>query len=183
MENKETDINEVLSFTNFFIIFKKIRYCSLNLGFVFFLEYGCITYLASLTSDNFNNDKDFFKKESFQILQILYQIGVFISRSSLEIFQIENIHYITFLQFFMYKIQVIIACSNITNVWFMFLIMLLVGLFGGSSFVNCIYSILKDEKIKKSEMKVATALNSMFIELFVFISGLVGIIFTYIYHN
>ena len=183
MENKETDINEVLTFTNFPTIFKKIRYYSLNLGLVYFLEYSCITYLASLASDNFKNDKDFLKKESFQILQILYQIGVFISRSSLEIFQIENIHYFTFLQFFMYIIWVIIACSNLTNIWLMFFVMFLVGLIAGSSYVNCLYSILKDEKIKKSEMEVSTTLNSMFIDSFIFLSGLVGIVFKYTFNK
>ena len=183
MENKEADINEVLTLTNLPIIFKKIRYFSLNLALVYFLEYSCITYLASLASDNFKNDTNFLKKEAFQILQILYQIGVFFSRSSLEILTVTNIHYFTYFQSVMYIVWVIIACSTITNIWAMFFIMFLVGLCAGSSYVNCLYGILKDRNIRKGEMEVATTLNSMFIDTFIFTSGIVGIVFKYAYEK
>lgn len=67
---------------------------SLNLGLVYFFEYFCLTSWAD-RSNRAQDSDNFFIKNAFAILSFCYYLGVFISRSSLEIIKIPKVWILT----------------------------------------------------------------------------------------
>lgn len=95
----------------------------------------------------------------YKWLQVLYQIGVFVSRSSVNLFHISNIWLMSILQLlnvFIYTFEAIYA--YIPSIWIVFVLTLWEGLLGGGAYVNTFYKISKDvpEDRKQFSMSVTS---------------------------
>ena len=121
-ENEQTEVKEKLegidigddaaqniqmNLPNFLLIVRKIGWYIFNIAFVYFLEYAWTTSFADIYSrkiktkaeDEGKDTNSFFIANTYVIFAFWYQIGVFISRSSLEFIKINKIWILTFLQF------------------------------------------------------------------------------------
>lgn len=81
----------------------------------------------------------------YRWLQVDYQIGVFISRSSVNIVQIDKVWIMSILQFvnviyFLFEVLYFFT----PNIWIIFAIVFWEGLLGGGAYVNTFYRISKD---------------------------------------
>ncbi|XP_070578082.1 battenin-like [Ptychodera flava] len=101
--------------------------------------------------------------EQYRWFQVDYQLGVFVSRSSVNIIQIKKIWILSILQF----INVAIILSQIfllyiPNIWILFALVFYEGLLGGSAYVNTFYriSIEVEQEHKEFSMGVASVADT-----------------------
>lgn len=99
----EAKDNKTLSLALMKPIFKKIGFFQLNLGLVYFLEYVCLTsyaerYIARLKHEYPERANEFALSHGYVIFSLCYQVGVFISRSSLSVVKIKRVEILTILQ-------------------------------------------------------------------------------------
>ncbi|KAL3310864.1 G1/S-specific cyclin cln3, partial [Cichlidogyrus casuarinus] len=90
--------------------------------------------------------------------QVLYQVGVFISRSSVNLFHVRQTWILTLLQgvnFFLLLGHVL--QPFLPALWLAFALVLYEGLLGGLSYVNTFYRISKESPPKYREFILATA--------------------------
>jgi battenin len=102
--------------------------------------------------------------EQYQWYQVTYQIGVFISRSSVNIVQIKYIWIMAVLQginliFFTFEAVYMFT----PNIWIIFVLILFEGLLGGGAYVNTFYRMSKEIPATRREyaMSVVTLSDSL----------------------
>ncbi|XP_011698536.1 PREDICTED: battenin [Wasmannia auropunctata] len=98
--------------------------------------------------------------EQYRWLQVDYQIGVFISRSSVNLVTIDKIWIMAVLQF----VNVIILLFDtlyyyIPNIWIVFALGLWEGLLGGAAYVNTFYRM--SSEIPKADREASLGIASM----------------------
>jgi len=151
-------------------ILPKTFHLVINLCTVYFFEYCIINCFADriankLKDDPANADKqdDLNIKEFFQILNLCYQLGVFMSRSSLQYVKIKKVWILTLLQFINWSFLFVnTQFMLVTSLYVMCPLFVWVGLMGGGSYVNVLHSILELKTVKKSEMEGALVMTLMF---------------------
>lgn len=135
------------------------------LGLVYLFEYFINQGLYELIEFD---DISLKPHEQYRWLQADYQIGVFISRSSVNLVTINRIWIMSVLQF----INVILLLFEtlfyyIPNIWIVFALVLWEGLLGGGAYVNTFYrmstEILKEDR--EVSMGIATMSDSIGIAL------------------
>ncbi|XP_011158713.1 battenin [Solenopsis invicta] len=106
--------------------------------------------------------------EQYRWLQVDYQIGVFISRSSVNIVTINKIWIMSVLQF----ANVIILLFEtlyyyIPNIWIVFALVLWEGLLGGGSYVNTFFRMSTEipKEDREASLGIATMADSIGIAL------------------
>ena len=96
------------------------------------------TLLFPLESTPFKHYRAF-----YPVYNAIYQVGVFISRSSTPFFRVHNLYLPSFLQIANLLLLTIHAVFNfIPNVYFIFLVVFWEGLLGGLVYVNTFAEIL-----------------------------------------
>lgn len=98
--------------------------------------------------------------EQYRWLQVDYQIGVFISRSSVNIVSINKIWIMSVLQF----VNVLILLFEtlyyfMPNIWIVFALVLWEGLLGGGAYVNTFYKM--SIEIPKEDRETSLGIGSM----------------------
>jgi len=175
-EAGEAKMNLTLSWNNFLLIFPKIWWFSFNIGAVYFLEYICTTGFADKATTVVATEAPFIDANSFIVIQLCYQIGVVISRSSLGLIKIKKIWIMTLLQFFNCIGWGILAYCQCVNLWVLFVFMIWVGLMGGASYCNVLFQVLASEKISKNEKEIGINFISILNDAGVISSSLIVIL-------
>jgi len=173
VENNEAKINITLNCYNFKRVFPKIWWFCFNLGSVYFLEYVCTTGFADKATTEQSEESNDVDKNAFIILQLCYQVGVYISRSSLSLIKIKKIWVLTLLQFVNCIGWGFIAYYQLSSLPVLFIFMIWVGLMGGASYVNTLYQTLSSTDIGKGEKEVGINIISMCCDSGVMSSALV----------
>eukprot|EP01132_Coremiostelium_polycephalum_P009914 gene9914-12157_t len=133
---------------------KLVWWNAINLMLVYFFEYVASVGGADLAVKG-GRTNDWFVKNSYPILSFCYQLGVLISRSSLQVFKIKRIGILTILQGVNMVFWIIQArYQMIEQVWVLFILMIYCGLLGGASYVNTFYLILHDKKIPDEDREL-----------------------------
>lgn len=108
------------------------------------------------------------EKEQYRWYQVDYQLGVFISRSSVNVFKINKLWTLPVLQ----CVNVAILTAQvflrfIPNIWIIFALVLFEGLLGGAAFVNTFYKISEDieAEFKEFSLSAATIADSVGISI------------------
>lgn len=153
---------------------KLCAWLSLQLGLVYFFEYvvssGCAgkvlrcvgravlctghstLRLARLSgrrhrrSDE-QHSTDFWYANIYAILAFSYQLGVFVSRSSLQLIKIRHVEILTVLQAANMVLWIVDDQYKFLPVGALVPLMVFVGLLGGASYVNVFYLLLIDPRI------------------------------------
>ena len=138
-DNKELSVYELKA------IMRKVGFFQVNLGLVYFLEYMCLTsfadrYVAKMRLEHPDRVDEYIFHHGYVIFSFCYQIGVFLSRSSLSVIKIKRVEILTLLQaanFIFFLLNTIFLF--IGNFYICFVLMIWVGLMGGGSYVNVMY--------------------------------------------
>jgi battenin len=149
----------------------------INCGTVYFLEYIIQTLFAdcSLTGEEKGN-----YPYSYPLLNLSYQIGVFLSRSSLMFFVLHEVWILTLCQCGMFVIWVVQAFLHFMKyIPIMCFVMGVVGLFGGCAYVNAFHEMMNDDHLTAPQREMVTSYNSFFIAMFIFLST----VFTFVAEN
>ncbi|CAG5133749.1 unnamed protein product [Candidula unifasciata] len=98
------------------------------------------------------------KSEQYRWYQVDYQIGVFISRSSVNIIHIQKLWILPILQF----VNLIVLFFHvffrfIPSIWIVFIIILWEGLLGGAAYVNTFYKMTNELPADKKEYCIGVA--------------------------
>ena len=184
-----TDVskNEKMSLTNFFKGFNYGKRYILNMFIVYFLEYTvCYGFCERANYFGYINSKGmFFENAQYEAFLICYQLGVFISRSSLFIVKhltfIEILNIFQFINFIFWMIEAIEGF--ISNQWFCFFSLILLGLCGGGVYVGCFYFILNNNKIPSEYKELCLNIGTIFVDSGVLLSSIVCIIIDNILKN
>ncbi|KAK9890253.1 hypothetical protein WA026_010363 [Henosepilachna vigintioctopunctata] len=101
--------------------------------------------------------KDFVKPEDqYHYLQVAYQVGVFLSRSSVNVFHVRHIWIFSVLQL----VNVVIYTTEaiyyyIPYFWIMIVLTLWEGLLGGAAYVNTFYRVSSETKEEDKQFSLA----------------------------
>ena len=94
-----------------------------------------------------------------------YQIGVFISRSSLPVLKVARVTLITVGQIAVFSMYFSVAYWKWLELECQLILMFVCGLFGGGSFANCYYLLMKNETLDKSQKEVAIGIMGFLNEI------------------
>ncbi|KAL9972491.1 hypothetical protein ACROYT_G018803 [Oculina patagonica] len=144
-----------LTFKTKLLITKSLLKYMCPLFFVYFAEYFINQGLHELI---YWNRIWLTPSEQYRWYQVDYQIGVFISRSSVNIYPIKRIWILALLQ----QVNlVILLCEAyfhfLPSVWIMFIIVLYEGLLGGGCYVNAFYRISQEVPPEHREFSMGVA--------------------------
>ncbi|KAK5579952.1 hypothetical protein RB653_009641 [Dictyostelium firmibasis] len=132
-----------------------VWYNAINLALVYFFEYVASVGGADLALKKDPKNDNFFIANAFAIFSFCYQLGVLVSRSSLQFIKIKHIGIITILQGINMVFWIVQArYKMVTSVWVLFILMVYCGLLGGASYVNVFYLILHDKKIPDEDREL-----------------------------
>lgn len=153
----QSNNSEKLDFNAKMKFLPRLRNYFLPLLLVYFAEYFINQGLFELI---YFKDISFLDKDAqYRWFQVFYQIGVMISRSTIEIFRIKNIWIMSILQL----INVFIFLGHVTklyNIPSFYLVLGLIiyeGLLGGFTYVNAFFRIRKEIEPSKLEFAISTA--------------------------
>ncbi|GAM26428.1 hypothetical protein SAMD00019534_096030, partial [Acytostelium subglobosum LB1] len=132
---------------------KLVWWNSVNLMLVYFFEYVVSVGGADTAIKNLNGN--WFQRNAYPILSFCYQLGVLMSRSSLQLFKIKHVGILTILQGLNMALWLIQGrYKMIESVWVLFVLMFYCGLLGGAAYVNVFYLILNDKRIPEEDREV-----------------------------
>ncbi|XP_036945593.1 battenin [Acanthopagrus latus] len=144
-----------LTFTEKLHIIKGLLGFVFPLGLVYFAEYFINQGMMELLY--FPN---FFLShaEQYRWYQTLYQVGVFVSRSSLCCVKIRKLWALSALQVVNAVLLLFaVRYQFLPNAWLVFTIVLYEGLLGGAAYVNTFYFISKETEDRQREFAMAAA--------------------------
>ncbi|KAL7303239.1 battenin [Trichogramma pretiosum] len=138
----------------FALVPKLLKYM-IPLALVYFFEYFINQGLYELIDfRNFSLEH----KLQYRILQMDYQIGVFLSRSSINFLSVDKIWIMSVLQFINVVIMTFEAIYYyIPTIWIVFALVLWEGLLGGAAYVNTFYRMTKEVPWEKRQVALGIA--------------------------
>ncbi|KAL1278414.1 hypothetical protein QQF64_025087 [Cirrhinus molitorella] len=160
-ENSETQEEQEdknirpLTFTDQICIIKALLKFIVPLGVVYFAEYFINQGLMELL---YFADSRLSHAEQYRWYQTLYQIGVFVSRTSLVCFKIRKIFLMSLLQCLnAVLLGFAVYYQFLPNPWVVFIIVLYEGLLGGAAYVNTFFFIREETAKHEREFAMAAA--------------------------
>ena len=145
--------------------FKQTWWLGLNLTLVYFFEYVSSpgANYVSVLPEVYTTSTYWFIANYYEVLAFMYQVGVFVSRSSLPLFKLKPVWILTILQFILTLIMTLNGNLHFFvdkwGIWFLMFMMLAIGLIGGTSYVQCSYWVLKKEMKKETRELGVTFVN------------------------
>lgn len=146
-----------------------------QLYLVYFFEYSAYVTFALKANPGKDQSTDFLEKNAFELLSMCYQLGVLISRSSIELIQIENFSILTIgqgLNFLLWGAQ---ALYHFMPLYVQFASMIWIGLFAGLMYVNVFHSLLKNPRLSP-DRELGVNIVSVFVTLGIVTSSLFSIL-------
>lgn len=115
------------------------------------------------------------KNSQYRWFQVFYQLGVLISRSSIELFRIKNIWIMSILQLVNALIFLghVSLLYQIPSIYIVIALIIYEGLLGGFTYVNTFFRIKKEIDLHKQEFAISAV--TMADSLGIVVSGLVAI--------
>lgn len=113
-------------------------------------------------------------KKQYRWFQVDYQIGVFISRSSVNLIKINHIWLMSVLQFInvgIFLAEVLTYFSP--TIWIIFVLILWEGLLGGAAYVNTFYRLTKE--VPGDRLNFAMGIVTMADSIGVTLAGMLAI--------
>jgi battenin len=180
LEDVESKINLPLSWQNFKIVYLKAWGIFWTFLLMYFMEYISIAGVSSQITKLYENDYEEDKRPKiiqvlFETLQVAYQIGIFTTRSSLDIVRIKRIWIIMCcLAVFAIGLFVQSIVHGNVGIWLPIVVLYFVGFSGGLGYANIYHQVLDHPNISKDQRELAVNINAMFSDVGVIASSLVG---------
>ncbi|KAF6271340.1 CLN3 lysosomal/endosomal transmembrane protein, battenin [Rhinolophus ferrumequinum] len=170
-EESKPDASPTLSLQERWTVFKGLLCYVIPLVLVYFAEYFINQGLFELL---FFRNTSLSHAQQYRWYQMLYQAGVFVSRSSLRCFHIRFIWALALLQCLNLAFLLAdVVLSFLPSIYFVFLIILYEGLLGGAAYVNTFHNIALETSDRHREFAMAAACVSD--TLGISLSGLVAL--------
>ncbi|KAM5198125.1 battenin isoform 2-T3 [Hipposideros larvatus] len=170
-EESKPDASSSLSFQERWTVFKGLLWYIIPLVLVYFAEYFINQGLFELL---FFRNTSLSHAQQYRWYQMLYQAGVFVSRSSLRCCRIRFTWALALLQCL--NLAFLLAdvwLSFLRSIYLVFLIILYEGLLGGAAYVNTFHNIALETSDEHREFAMAAACISD--TLGISLSGLVAL--------
>ncbi|XP_019504279.1 PREDICTED: battenin isoform X2 [Hipposideros armiger] len=170
-EESKPDASSSLSFQERWTVFKGLLWYIIPLVLVYFAEYFINQGLFELL---FFRNTSLSHAQQYRWYQMLYQAGVFVSRSSLRCCRIRFTWALALLQCL--NLAFLLAdvwLSFLPSIYLVFLIILYEGLLGGAAYVNTFHNIALETSDEHREFAMAAACISD--TLGISLSGLVAL--------
>ena len=178
--------NIPMNWENAKLIFRKAGWYIMNLFMVYFFEYSCITSFADIYANKLKdeakdndslNENSVFIKDGFIVFSFCYQLGVLISRSSLDLVKIRRVEILTFLQFINFTFFLVnTQFFFMKNFYVMYVWMIFVGLMGGCSYVNIMYLMINSQTLKKKEKELSVMVIGISNDMGILLAGVFSLI-------
>lgn len=168
--------NQALSSELLSMLLKKIGFIVCIFGIIYFLQYSSFGYLASTACSKLTGSY-YHVTYAFEIIQCCYQLGVFLARSSIHLFRVRYLKVLLGLQTSFFATFIGYALIFQPPLEMMFVTVFCIGIVGGLSYSNTIYSVLSDERIVKREKELALNFVSISSSLGVVSSSIAGYFF------
>ncbi|XP_042205687.1 battenin-like [Homarus americanus] len=113
--------------------------------------------------------------EQYRWYQVIYQVGVFVSRSSVNCVHIHHIWKTSVLQWI--NVVLLLTCAIfwwIRSIWLVFVLVLWEGLLGGAAYVNTFYKI-SQEQVDDAHKEFAMGMTTFGDSMGVTIAGFIAI--------
>jgi hypothetical protein len=170
--------NKNLNCENAVTAYKKASRFILNLAAVYYFEYTVLNGFGDRVANRgYIDSVD--TKFQFEWFSLMYQIGVFFSRSSLFIVKrikfVEIFTLIQIVNFFIWFANVYLGF--ISSATIAFINFVIVGLMGGASYVGCFYFLLNSDEIEDVSKELCINIASMFNDLGILLASICILIF------
>ncbi|XP_074053443.1 battenin isoform X2 [Macrotis lagotis] len=150
-----SNFNVSLSFSDRWNVFKGLLKYIVPLALVYFAEYFINQGLFELL---FFRNTSLNHAQQYRWYQMLYQAGVFVSRSSLHCCRFRFIWILAALQFLnLGFLMTEVSFSFLPSIYIVFLIILYEGFLGGAAYVNSFHNIAVETQEEHREFAMATA--------------------------
>uniref|UniRef100_A0A7N4PUZ7 Battenin n=1 Tax=Sarcophilus harrisii TaxID=9305 RepID=A0A7N4PUZ7_SARHA len=154
-ENSKPNFNLSLSFSDRWNVFKGLLKYIVPLALVYFAEYFINQGLFELL---FFRNTSLNHAQQYRWYQMLYQAGVFVSRSSLHCCHFRFIWILAVLQFLnLGFLMAAVWFGFLPSIYLVFLIILYEGFLGGAAYVNTFHNIAVETQDEHREFAMATA--------------------------
>jgi len=153
-------------------VFPQVVRPAILLALVYFFEYVASGEYASKANPGYKESKNWWRANAYEILQVCYQIGVLISRSSISFIKIHRIDILCAVQGLMFVLWLIQALHPFMALGLQFGSMIFIGLLGGAMYVNVFHALAKDTAIDPADKEFAINIVSFFINLGIMVAGL-----------
>ncbi|XP_052064252.1 battenin-like [Mytilus californianus] len=140
--------------------FKLVSWVSFNLAAVYMFEYVAQGSAAKVRPKTEYNKGC---PELYAGLSLCYQAGVFVSRSSVQLFRIKRIEILSVLQLVNMIVWLIDVHTKFIPVYILPAYMIYVGLLGGASYVNIFYLLLNEDKYPNNDRELCINIAALFI--------------------
>ena len=90
---------------------------------------------------------------------------MFISRSSFYFFKFTKVWILTYFQILNFFVFFSIAYWKWIEIYYQIPIMIFVGLMGGCSYVNCMFMVLDNKSLSKSQKELAVNVCAFFVDI------------------
>ncbi|KAK4312350.1 hypothetical protein Pmani_016215 [Petrolisthes manimaculis] len=168
-----TDLHPSLSFRQKMSVVPSLLKYMVPVALVYVAEYVINQGLMELIY--FPDDNAWLNHhEQYRWYQVMYQVGVLVSRSSVNCFTIYHIWKMSVLQWL--NLVLFLTCAIywwISSIWLVFLLIFWEGLLGGAAYVNTFYRISQEVDINHKEF--AMGITSMSDSLGVTLAGFIAI--------
>ncbi|XP_064631993.1 battenin-like isoform X2 [Lineus longissimus] len=138
------------------LLIKPLLKYMIPLALVYLAEYFINQGLTELLY--FPNETWLSQNEQYRWYQVIYQLGVFFSRSSVNLVKINKLWILPILQFLNIVLLMFqIFYQFIPSIWIVFVIILYEGLLGGAAYVNTFYKISEEVVHEHREYSIGVA--------------------------
>lgn len=145
---------------------KLVLWQATNLMLVYFFEYVASVGAADRSEHpGFQHSTNWFVRNSYVLLAFCYQIGVFLSRSSLQVVRIKRVEILTLLQAGNFVLWMLQAQYKMMPIEAQLPLMFYVGLLGGASYVNVFYNLLHDDDYPEEDRELIINIAALFINV------------------
>jgi battenin len=145
-----------------------------NLTLVYFFEYvasvgaadrsqPCMPTTDPSAPCQLPHSSDWFVANAFVLLAFCYQLGVFISRSSLRFVRIRHVEWLTLIQAGNFVLWICQAYFKFMPIGAQLPMMVFVGLLGGASYVNIFYNLLNDDEYPEEDRELIINMAALMI--------------------
>ena len=140
--------------------FKLVSWVSFNLCIVYMFEYVAQGSAAKVRPKSEYNKGC---PELYAGLSLCYQAGVFVSRSSVQLFTIKRVEILSILQLINMVLWLLDVHTKFIPVYLLPILMIYVGLLGGASYVNIFYILLNNSKYPEKDRELCINIAALFI--------------------
>lgn len=176
VEESQAAINENLSLSNLWELLKLLRYY-ITVYFLYHVFVYGIFGVFGVEAVKQQTDHPQFLAYGYSALIVTYRVGSLLARSTLGCFQVARLHLPLAGLLVAYLLMISFAEGGPADPLALYVTLFASGFFEGLIYVNTIFGILHDESIAMSRKEAAISVNSLFFDLGVIASAVIGVIY------